>query len=300
VSTAESPDASPTDTLRPVAAVVPATETFEGEGFRVHRPFPHAGLDMLDPFLLLDEMGPMDLAPGEAKGAPDHPHRGFETVTYLLDGEFVHEDSVGNRGTLSPGDLQWMTAGSGVVHSEMPSERIQGDGGRLHGLQLWVNLPAADKMTPPRYQDLDGADVATVAVDGGMVRVIAGSALGVEGTAATHVPILYAHVTLQPGATLELPVADDRTTFAYVLAGRGAFGPDATHGSSHEAVIFDQAGGAVSMSVVGDEPLDAIVLAGQPIREPVARYGPFVMNTKAEILQAMEDFQAGRLGRIER
>jgi quercetin 2,3-dioxygenase len=206
-------------TARPVTEIVDAVETLEGGGFLVHRPFPTATLDMIDPFLLLDEMGPIDVAPGEALGAPDHPHRGFETVTYMLDGEVEHRDSAGNHGVIGTGDVQWMTAGSGVVHSEMPGARMQRDGGKSHGLQLWVNLPRAAKMTPPRYQDLRAADIPTVAREGITAKVIAGEALGVVGPANTHVPILYVHAHVDAGATLELDVPSDMNAFAYVLAG---------------------------------------------------------------------------------
>jgi quercetin 2,3-dioxygenase len=281
--------------LRPVAAVVDAVETLEGGGFLVHRPFPIAALDMIDPFLLLDEMGPADVAPGEAVGAPDHPHRGFETVTYMLEGEFEHRDSAGHHGVIHTGDVQWMTAGSGVVHSEMPGARLQREGGRTHGLQLWVNLPRADKMTAPRYQDLRAADIPTVARDGVSAKIIAGDALGVSGPASTHVPILYVHARIEAGATLELPIARDANAFAYVLEGRADF--DGTEAGRAQLVRFGAGGDGVRI-VGGDDGAEVVVLAGRPLHEPVARYGPFVMNTKAELIEAFEDYQAGRMGRI--
>jgi redox-sensitive bicupin YhaK (pirin superfamily) len=287
--------------VRPVTAIVDAIETLEGGGFLVHRPFPIATLEMIDPFLLLDEMGPIDVAPGEALGAPDHPHRGFETVTYMLEGEVEHRDSAGNHGIIGTGDVQWMTAGSGVVHSEMPGSRLQREGGRSHGLQLWVNLPRAAKMTPPRYQDLRAADIPTVERDGISAKVIAGEALGVVGPANTHIPILYVHAQVEEGAILELPVPADENAFAYVLSGSGEFGPDAQVAGRAKLVAFGSAdaGGAEVIRVRGGEGgLNVIVLAGRPLQEPVARYGPFVMNTKSEIVQAFDDYQSGKMGQI--
>jgi redox-sensitive bicupin YhaK (pirin superfamily) len=283
--------------IRPVTTVVDSIETLEGGGFLVHRPFPIATLDMVDPFLLLDEMGPIDVAPGEGIGAPDHPHRGFETVTYMLEGEFEHRDSAGNQGVIHTGDVQWMTAGSGVVHSEMPGAGMQRDGGRSHGVQLWVNLPRAAKMTPPRYQDLRSADIPKVAGDGFEAKVIAGEALGVTGPASTHVPILYVHAHVDEGATLDLSVPSDANAFAYVLSGSGEFGPDGRAGTRSQLVLFRPEGDGVRIRG-GAGGLDVIVLAGRPLREPVARYGPFVMNTKAEIVEAFDDYQSGKMGRI--
>jgi redox-sensitive bicupin YhaK (pirin superfamily) len=289
-------------TVRPVAAVIDSIETLEGGGFLVHRPFPTATLDMIDPFLLLDEMGPIDVAPGEALGAPDHPHRGFETVTYMLDGEVEHRDSAGNHGVIGTGDVQWMTAGAGVVHSEMPGARMQRDGGRSHGLQLWVNLPRADKMTPPRYQDLRAADIPTVERDGVVAKVIAGEAFGVVGPAHTHLPILYVHARVEAGATLEFEVPPRTNAFAYVLAGSGEFGPDARTAGRAQLVAFGPTGDTVRVraaaGAVDNIGLEVIVLAGRPLREPVVRYGPFVMNTKAEIVEAFDDYQSGRMGQI--
>jgi redox-sensitive bicupin YhaK (pirin superfamily) len=289
--------AQTTSTIRPVSAVVDAIETLEGGGFLVHRPFPTATLDMIDPFLLLDEMGPTEVVPGQAVGAPDHPHRGFETVTYMLEGEFEHRDSAGNHGVINRGDVQWMTAGSGVVHSEMPGARIQREGGKSHGLQLWVNLPRAAKMTPPRYQDLRAADFPTVEREGVTAKVIAGEALGVVGPANTHVPILYVHAHVDAGATLDIEVPPDSNAFAYVLEGTGEFGADARPATRAQLVRFGPSGNAVRVRG-GNDALEVIVLAGQPLREPVVRYGPFVMNTKAEIVEAFDDYESGRMGQI--
>jgi redox-sensitive bicupin YhaK (pirin superfamily) len=285
--------------IRPVTGVVDSIETLEGGGFLVHRPFPIATLDMIDPFLLLDEMGPTEVAPGAAVGAPDHPHRGFETVTYMLEGEFEHRDSAGHHGVIHSGDVQWMTAGSGVVHSEMPGAVMQRDGGRSHGLQLWVNLPRADKMTPPRYQDLRAADIPTVTREGASVKVIAGEALGVVGPANTHLPILYVHARVDAGATLDLAVPSDANVFAYVLSGTGDFGAGdlGENAHAHQLVAFGPDGDGIRVHA-GPDGVELVLLAGRPLREPVVRYGPFVMNTKAEIVEAFDDYQSGRMGAI--
>ncbi|HXZ08575.1 MAG TPA: pirin family protein [Paraburkholderia sp.] len=277
----------------------PALRTVEGGGFIVHRPFPTRLLMDFDPFLLLDEMGPVDYAPGEAKGAPDHPHRGFETVTYALEGQFGHKDSAGHSGTLNPGDVQWMTAGAGVVHSEMPDPSFVARGGRVHGLQLWVNLPRRDKMIAPRYQEIPSASmpVATSADGKVRVKVIAGEALGVKATIETRTPILYQHFTLQPGARIVHPVPRDFRVFAYPLSGKGRYGKDGHEVDARTMVVFNQDGDTVTLAA-GEEPLDVLLLSGVPQKEPVVRYGPFVMNTEDEIRQAVLDYQAGRMGQI--
>jgi redox-sensitive bicupin YhaK (pirin superfamily) len=285
---------------RSVLAVVTATETLEGAGFQVRRPFPTRALDHLDPFLLLDEMGPMDLEPGQAQGAPDHPHRGFETVTYLLSGELVHRDSQGGGGVIRPGQVQWMTAGAGVVHSEMPSAAFQRTGGRMHGFQLWVNLPRAEKLAPPRYQGLGGATLPAARTEDGLaeVKVIAGEALGARAATATHTPILYLHATLQPGGALSLPVAPGWNALVYVFEGRARVGRDGRLAPPGTMVILKDDGAEVSLAAEGGAPAQALVLAGRPIGEPVARYGPFVMSTEQELHQAFDDYRAGRMGRI--
>ena len=287
-------------TTRSVSRVIPSIETLEGAGFLVHRPFPTPELDHFDPFLLLDEMGPMDVPPGEAKGAPDHPHRGFETVTYLLSGRMQHRDSAGHAGELHPGDVQWMTAGSGVVHSEEPHPDFQKTGGRLHGFQLWVNLPRADKMMKPRYQELPGASIPeAVSADGKVrVKVLAGQALGAQAAIDTRTPILYLHYRLEQGGRVEQPVAADWNAFAYVVEGRGLFGADSREAGDGAMVLFGNDGDAVSLAAPADTGLEVLLVAGLPIREPVARYGPFVMNTRAELIQAFDDYQRGRLGEV--
>lgn len=280
---------------RPVLTVVTAHTQREGGGFTVRRPFPSRGLEHLDPLLMLDELGPVQYAPGEAIGAPDHPHRGFETVTYLLDGEAEHADSTGHAGSLRPGDVQWMTAGAGVVHREMPSRRMQREGGRMHGFQLWVNLPAAHKRIPPRYQEIQAAAIpgATAADGRARVRVIAGEALGVRAVVATHTPILYHHWTLDAGGEVEVPLPVDHRVGVYVFAGVLRVGDVAVR-SGQLAVLGD--GEAVRLAA--DAPAQALVLGGRPLGEPIAWGGPFVMNTAAEVREAYEDYRAGRMGRI--
>ncbi|HTD52041.1 MAG TPA: pirin family protein [Thermoanaerobaculia bacterium] len=287
-------------TTRSVRSIVPAIETFEGAGFLVHRPFPTPSLDSFDPFLLLDEMGPADLAPGEAKGAPDHPHRGFETVTYLLSGQMEHRDSRGNRGKLGPGDVQWMTAGSGVVHSEMPGASFVENGGRMHGFQLWVNLPAREKMMPPRYQEIPADRIPIAEGENGAVkvRVLAGESLGRRAVIETRTPILYLDVELQPGASLQQQVPRDFNVFAYVVEGDARIGPDGNEAHPHDLVLFRNDGDEVELQAPSDSPARVLLIGGVPLREPVARYGPFVMNTRQELIQAVEDYQSGRLGEI--
>lgn len=285
---------------RSVSKIVDSVKTFEGEGFLVHRSFPSHFISDIDPFMLLDEMGPMDLAPGEAKGAPDHPHRGFETVTYLLDGRFEHRDSQGHSGKLAPGDVQWMTAGAGVIHSEMPEKGFARAGGRLHGFQLWVNLPRKDKMTKPRYQDIPTAKIPVAKdADGGVqVKVIAGESLGAKAVIDTRTPIMYLHFTLQPGAKVAQPVPQNYNAFAYVVGGKGFFGAEDKPAQRGQMVLFENDGSEISIGAPEETSLDVLLIAGVPLDEPVARYGPFVMNTKEEVYQAIEDYRSGRMGSI--
>jgi quercetin 2,3-dioxygenase len=284
--------------IRSVQGVVPSHAGREGAGFAIQRPFPTRALDFLDPFVLPDQMGPSEHGPGEARGAPDHPHRGFETVTYLLSGEMEHRDSFGGGGTLTPGDAQWMTAGAGIVHSEMPTRRILADGGRMHGFQLWVNLPAKDKLLRPRYQDLRGAAIPSVRTDDGRgtVRVVSGEALGKTAAARTHTPILYLHASLEPGGVLEQPVPSTWNAAAYVFRGAATVGRGTEVREGGLAVLARD--GGVLRAVAGPGGAELLVIGGEPIDEPVVQYGPFVMNTEAEIAQAIRDFQAGRMGEI--
>ncbi len=285
---------------RRVERVITAHQQLEGGGFVVRRPLPTHGLDLVDPFLLLDEFGPIEFAPGKALGAPDHPHRGFETVSYILEGELEHEDSAGHRGALGPGDVQWMTAGRGVVHSEMPSRKILERGGRVHGFQVWVNLPQRDKMMPPRYQDVPAASIPTAITPDGRaaVRVIAGEALGIGAVIDTRTPILYQDWTLQPGATVEQLVPEGFQGFTYVFEGNALIGEDQRAVARGQLALLGP-GSSVRLSASGSGAR-LLLIAGQPLREPVARYGPFVMNTESEILQAVQDFRSGRMGEIRR
>jgi redox-sensitive bicupin YhaK (pirin superfamily) len=287
---------------RTVSGIVNSIETLEGGGFLVRRPFPKASFSEFDPFLLLDEMGPMDVAPGQAKGAPDHPHRGFETVTYLLSGDMEHKDSRGHAGRLRAGDVQWMTAGAGVVHSEMPSREFMRAGGRMHGFQLWVNLPQRDKMMKPRYQEISNAQIPKATSLDGLVtvRVIAGEAMGQKAVIETRTPIIYLHYRIEPGgvATPQVPVAYQ--SFAYVVEGEGLFGAEGESAGDGQMVMFSQDGGEVRIEnpLEAKAALEILLIAGVPLNEPVARYGPFVMNTDDEIRQAIEDYQMGRMGVI--
>lgn len=268
--------------------------TLEGEGLLVHRAFPTNALQDLDPFLLLDEMGPKEFGPGELKGLPDHPHRGFETVTYLLDGHFEHKDSRGQAGRLGPGDVQWMTAGAGLVHSEMPTKDFARAGGKLHGFQLWVNLPRRHKMMQPRYQEVSASGIPVARGDGIQVRVIAGESLGKKAVIDTRTPIIYVHALLSNGAMFEHQAPRDYNIFAYVIEGRGSFGgKEAGRG---QVVVFARDGNSVSITASTD--LSVLLIGGFPLNEPVARYGPFVMNSPEEIQQAIEDYTQGRMGVI--
>ncbi|MDH3425101.1 MAG: pirin family protein [Acidimicrobiia bacterium] len=287
-----------TNEQRELAGVLDGVRTLEGEGFLVRRPFPNARLDHLGPFLLLDEMGPSDNAPGEAKGAPDHPHRGFETVTYLIDGAIEHKDSIGGGGVIAPGEVQWMTAGSGIIHSEMPTQEILTDGGRVHGFQLWVNLPASAKWHKPRYQDLTGSQLPTIDLDGAKAVLIAGEAFGVKGAADTFLPITYMHLSVDPESETVLELERDQVAFVYAFRGDGDITAAREPFLEGQMAVFDQGGGKIRIGA-GTDGLEAIVGSAEPLNEPVARYGPFVMNTREEIVQAFDDFHAGRLGQIE-
>jgi redox-sensitive bicupin YhaK (pirin superfamily) len=287
---------------RTIAGVVHSIETLEGAGFLVRRPFPKPQFSEFDPFLLLDEMGPMDLGLGEAKGAPDHPHRGFETVTYMLSGEMQHKDSRGHAGRLTPGDVQWMTAGAGVVHSEMPSVEFARNGGRMHGFQLWVNLPKRDKMMNPRYQEIPGSQIpkVTSADELVSVKVIAGEAMGQKAVIETRTPIMYLHYTIKPGGVVTQAVPNNFNIFGYVVEGHGLFGSERERGEDGQMVLFAQDGDEVKIENPPDATttLEVLLIGGVPLNEPVARYGPFVMNTKQEIFQAIEDYQNGKMGEI--
>jgi len=289
---------------RPVVKVTTAPSGFEGEGFPVRRAFAGVQLRDLDPFVHMDQMGEVEYAPGEPKGTPWHPHRGFETVTYMIDGVMRHQDSNGGGGLITNGDTQWMTAGGGILHIETPPEELVLSGGLFHGFQLWVNLPARLKLTPPRYQDIRAGQVALLtSPDGGaLLRVIAGELDGHQGPGVTHTPITLVHATVSPGAQVRLSWRADFNALGYVLAGSGTVGAERRPVRAGQLAVF---GFGESVTVAADTrpdgpspALDILLLGGEPIREPVATYGPFVMNTQAELAKAFEDYQAGRLGRI--
>lgn len=288
---------------RSISRVIKAVETTEGEGFIVHRPFPSSEIEYFDPFILLDEMGPRDLRPGEAKGAPDHPHRGFETVTYMLKGEFEHKDSRGNSGKLNSGDVQWMTAGSGVVHSEMPDREFAKSGGTLHAFQLWVNLPKRDKNIKPGYQDISSTKIPIGKSQDGKVsvKVIAGESLGAHAIINTKTPITYLHFTLQPSSQVVQPVPRNYNLFVYVVSGKGIFGNSDVPIERGNMITFKTDGDQVSIKAPADSgsPLDVLLIGGIPMNEPIVQYGPFVMNTEQEINQAIQDYQNGRMGSID-
>ena len=289
---------------RPVRSVTTAPHGFEGEGFPVRRAFQGVDLADLDPFVHLDQMGEVHYAPGEPKGTPWHPHRGFETVTYMIDGVLMHQDSHGGGGTITNGDTQWMTAGSGILHIETPPEALVVSGGLFHGFQLWVNLPAADKGLPPKYQDLRGGDVGLLAgADGdALLRLIAGDLGEHRGPGSTHTPMTMIHATIHPGSRVRLPWRADFNALVYVLNGRGSFGSERRPAEMGQLVLFGP-GESITIAAADRQKsrspdLDVLVLGGRPIGEQVAWYGPFVMNTRAEIAKAFEDYQEGRLGTI--
>lgn len=287
---------------RSVKDVVTSIHAREGAGFKIRRPFPTRSLSFVDPFLLFDHMEPVELGPGEAKGAPDHPHRGFETVTYMLEGNFEHKDSAGNHGIIGPGDVQWMTAGAGVVHSEMPDSTLLERGGRLHEFQIWVNLPARDKMIAPRYQDIPSAKIPVVESEDGLVKVkvIAGESMGAQAVIDTRTPIVFLHFNLQPGAEVLQPLPASYNALAYVIDGKGLFGESQTPAGGDQLVLLDGDGEGIAIKAGQSESLSVLLLGGIPLNEPVARYGPFVMNTQEQIVEAINDFQNGRMGAITR
>jgi redox-sensitive bicupin YhaK (pirin superfamily) len=296
---------NPGQNERPVKSVTTAQSGFEGEGFPVRRAFTDVPLELLDPFIHLDQMGEVEYAPGEPKGTPWHPHRGFETVTYMIDGTFEHQDSQGGGGLITNGDTQWMTAGSGILHIEKPPEALVQSGGLFHGFQLWVNLPAAQKWSPPRYQDIRASEVALASSpDGGaLLRVIAGEVAGFAGPGSTYSPMTLVHATLSPGSRLVVPWRADYNALAYVMAGRALVGAERRPVGMGQLAVFGPGEavtiGAERMQESRSPDVDVLLLGGRPIRESVAWMGPFVMNTREEVLQAVADYQAGRLGTIQ-
>jgi hypothetical protein len=296
--------AKPEERTRRVKSITTAPRGLEGEGFPVRRAFAGIELADLDPFVHMDQMGEIDYGPGEPKGTPWHPHRGFETVTYMMEGTFLHQDSIGGGGMIENGATQWMTAGSGILHIERPPDALIDSGGLFHGIQLWVNLPSKLKMTKPRYQDIGASAVTLLTNENGdaVIRVIAGSLGDTEGPGSTHTPITIVHVSLLPGGQLTLPWNPAYNALTYVLAGRGTVGAE-RHALGEGQMALHVDGDALTLS--SNETQDSrthafevLILGGEPIREPVAAYGPFVMNTKSELQQAFDDYQAGRLGQI--
>jgi quercetin 2,3-dioxygenase len=303
-----------TGTDRVVQSLTTAPSGLEGDGFPVRRAFAGVPLDRLDPFVHMDQMGEVEYAPGEPKGTPWHPHRGFETVTYMIDGVFEHHDSVGGGGVITNGDTQWMTAGSGLLHIERPPEALVASGGLFHGIQLWVNLPAVDKMVAPRYQDIRADKVTLLASpDGGaLVRIIAGDVAGQPGPGVTYTPMTMLHVTVTPGAQVTIPWAAEFNALAYVLAGTGRVGSGQQSGGGAQRAGRPARTGQLAVFGAGDQitlaadanqdsrypAFEVLLLGGRPIGEPVAHYGPFVMNTQAELARAFDDFQHGRMGHV--
>lgn len=283
-------------TARKILQIITSQSTVEGGGFKVRRPFPTQYVDHIDPFLLLDEMGPADYAPHKAVGAPSHPHRGFETVTYLLSGAMVHEDSIGTRAVIKPGGVQWMTAGSGVIHSELPTDDMMALGGRMHGFQLWVNLSSDRKMIPPRYQGYDANELAQTRLpNGGLLKVVAGTVLGVSGPVETTSPMTYAHAAMQANETIEWIPDASHTALVHVFDGEVTVNDQKV--VSGQMVVFERSTGTVKIStdVANAEGAQVLILGGAPLNEPVVRYGPFVMNTRQEIVDAVNDYQNGVL-----
>jgi redox-sensitive bicupin YhaK (pirin superfamily) len=298
------PVPAPGTVRRRTRSVTTAPSGFEGEGFPVRRAFAGVDLHDLDPFIHMDQMGEVEYAPGEPKGTSWHPHRGFETVTYIIDGTFEHADSHGGGGTITNGDTQWMTAGGGVLHIERPPEHLVVSGGLFHGLQLWVNLPRAQKWVEPRYQDLRADESVLLASPdaGAFLRVIAGDVAGQTGPGSTYTPMAMVHATVSPGATLDLPWRPDFNALVYVLSGAGSVGIDGAPVRTGQLAVLGPGDTVTINGAVHQESrtpaLDVVILGGAPIREPIAMYGPFVMNTRQEVMDAFTDFQAGRLGSI--
>ena len=282
---------------RPVRSVVTAPSGFEGEGFPVRRAFAGIAKSILDPFIMMDQMGEVDYGPYEPRGTSWHPHRGFETVTYIMDGTFIHQDSHGGGGVISDGATQWMTAGGGILHIETPPESLVVSGGLFHGVQIWVNLPSKYKMIAPAYQNLEANMVKLLTTPDAtsLIRLIAGEVNGVQGPGSSKTPIIMVHATISPGARMVLPWNPQFNALAYGLKGSGFAGAKRASFGLGQAVVFGQ-GDTLTFEAAGVNALDVILLGGQLIGEPVEQHGPFVMNTRAELQQAFDDYQRGRLG----
>ncbi|HZA12665.1 pirin family protein [Mycobacterium sp.] len=294
----------PGDTERPVRFIRTGPRGHEGEGFPVVRAFAGVSAAALDPFVHMDQMGEVEYQPGEPKGTPWHPHRGFETVTYMIDGRFAHQDSHGGGGLITDGATQWMTAGSGILHIETPPAELVESGGIFHGIQLWVNLPSANKFAPPKYQAIEGHQVKLVSSEdgGALIRIIAGDIGEHHGPGATFTPITLAHITIEPGARVNIPWHQDFNALVYVLSGRGTVGPVAHPIQQGQLAVLGP-GDRITVGADGSQDsnrpaMEVLALGGLPIREPVFQYGPFVMNSKSEVAQAFDDYHAGKFGTI--
>lgn len=267
-----------------------------GDGFTIRRAIPSAGIEGIDPFLMLDHAGPTPVEPSaRPRGVDEHPHKGFETVTVVVQGELEHRDSGGNSGALKPGDVQWMTAGSGLVHEEKYGKEFTRRGGTIEMVQLWVNLPAAKKLTEPGYQDITAESIPSVDLDGGSLRVIAGEFEGTQGAAKTHTHVDLYDLELEAGTELRLARPDGHTTGLYLLRGAINLGDDNVVREG-EIAGYGLDGDHITLTVL--EPTRALLLGGDPIDEPVASYGPFVMNTMEEIQEALAEYRAGKMGTL--
>ena len=271
---------------RSIIKITKGIKTSDGAGVNLTRIIPSPQVDMIDPFLLLDEFGSNN--PDDYIGGfPPHPHRGFETITYMLNGKFRHKDTAGNEGYLTDGSVQWMTAGKGIVHSEMPEQT----NGLVRGFQLWLNLPQKKKMIDPAYNDIPSDKIPNINIPGGLIKIIAGSYSGVKGPGKSHTGILYFDIRMNRGSKLEIPIDLNWNTFCYVYEGEISCGKKV---KKNHLAVFDKKGSFKCIS--NSSKTRFILVAGKPLDEPVARGGPFVMNTKEEVLQAFEDYNSGKLG----
>jgi len=277
---------------RSVKRVITSIETLEGDGFIVHRPFPTNKCKNIDPFLLVDHLGPITYGPNEAKGAPWHPHRGFETISYILQGEMEHKDSMGNTGSLRAGDIQWMTAGSGIIHDEGPSKAMLEKGGTVEGFQIWVNLPADKKMIPPYYQDINKEKIPEIKIGNTKIKVIAGESYGQKAIISTTIPIMYLDVHTLANENFTLSIPQNMNALCYIYRGEALFGKNQKRAVQYDMVDFEQDGDEIQVNVIKNTQF--LVLAGVPLNEPIVQYGPFVMNTQEQIQQAFSDYRSGK------